>query len=162
VELDLYRLSSAHDSTLGVLLVRDGMADRRFLCFTLEDEARTVKVYAETRIPAGRYRLGLRTAGDHHRRYALLFPDLHRGMVEILGVPGFTAILFHIGNRDDDTAGCVLVGDAARQNVTQDGWIGESKAAYARVYPQIAEPLVRAEAVWLNVLDVDTPLAAAA
>ena len=41
---------------------------RTFLAYTLEDEQRDVKVYGETRIPAGTYKLKLRTVGGFHTR----------------------------------------------------------------------------------------------
>ena len=59
MKLEVIRFSSQNDSTLGLLFdVTDG---RKFLCFTLEDEARDTKVMGETRIPAGIYDLKLRT-----------------------------------------------------------------------------------------------------
>lgn len=155
MELELLRLSSQADSTLGVL--SEVSAGRRFLCFTLEDEHRTAKVMNETRIPAGRYALTLRREGGFHQRYAAQYPDLHRGMLWLRDVPGFEWVLIHTGNTDDDTAGCILVGDSAAQNLTEAGSIGASRAAYRRVYPGIAAALERGEAVWLTVVDHDTP-----
>ena len=37
------------------------------------------KVYGETRIPAGTYKLKLRTEGGYHQKYSKRFPDIHRG-----------------------------------------------------------------------------------
>jgi hypothetical protein len=155
-ELDLYRYSSGKESTLGILLIRDGKGGRRFLCYTLEDEARNVKVYGETRIPAGRYRVALRTEGGKHEKYKAKFPSMHKGMLWIMDVPNFQWVLMHIGNDDDDTDGCVLMGDGATQNVTEAGTISSSTAAYKRVYPQIAGPIAAGDGVWLNIYDVDT------
>ena len=85
VDFEVLRYSSQHDSTLG-LLFRIENGKREWMCHTLEDEYRTVKLSGETRIPAGRYRLALRDYGDHHRRYRRKFPDIHHGMIEMLGV----------------------------------------------------------------------------
>ena len=64
---EVLRFSSQEDSTLGMLFdVTDG---RKFLCFTLEDEARDEKVKGETRIPAGTYKIKLRNEGGYHNRY---------------------------------------------------------------------------------------------
>lgn len=38
--------------------------------------------------------------------------EKHPNTFEICNVPNRTAILFHVGNKDDDTLGCVLVGEA--------------------------------------------------
>lgn len=156
MNLDQLRYSSGDDSTLSVWHVRDG-GTRRFLCFILEDEFRNKKVYGETRIPAGTYRLGLRTEGGHHERYKVKFPEFHVGMIQILDVPNFEYILFHIGNTDDDTAGCVICGDSATQNITAPGRVGSSTTAYKRVYQPIANALVRGENVRLTITNYDTP-----
>ena len=62
MKLEVLRISSQNDSTSGVLFdVTDGK--RKFLCYTLEDEYRAVKVKHETRIPEGTYKLTLRSEG---------------------------------------------------------------------------------------------------
>jgi len=154
--LELFRVGSGNDSTLGVLYDRrdDG---RHLLCFTLEDEFRAVKRPKETRIPAGRYPLGLRTVGGLHPKYARQFPDIHQGMLWVQDVPGFEWVYLHVGNRDDDTEGCILVGDSLQQNVTEAGFLGSSRAAYRRIYPPIAEAISRGGLVTLTITNLDTP-----
>src|SRR4051812_40685321 len=87
--------------------------DGKFVCFGLEDEFRPTKVSKETRIPAGEYKIKLRTSGPHHEKYKKKFPDFHRGMLELRDVPNFNDILIHIGNTEKDTDGCLLVGSEA-------------------------------------------------
>ena len=53
MKLEVIRFSSQSESTLGMLF--DVTNGKKFLCFTLEDEARETKVKGETRIPAGIY-----------------------------------------------------------------------------------------------------------
>ena len=115
--LQLSRFSSDSDSTLGLL--HDVTDEHQFLCYTLEDEFRTLKLWGETRIPKGIYKLELRQYGGFHSRYKSRFRDIHNGMIEIKGVENFKHVLFHIGNDDDDTAGCVLLGDSQNQNITK-------------------------------------------
>ena len=68
LKYEVLRISSQKDSTSGLLFeVNNGK--RTFLCYTLEDEQRDVKVWGETRIPAGTYKLGLRTEGGFHNPY---------------------------------------------------------------------------------------------
>ena len=160
VVFEVLRFSSQHDSTLGLLFrVHVALAEikREFYCFTLEDEARTVKVSGETRIPAGRYQLTLRQYGPHHIRYSRKFPDIHKGMIEVLDVPGFTNILMHIGNREDQTGGCLLVGNTSEANIIGPGRIGSSTSAYLRIYPIIATMIQRRREVWIRYVDFDTP-----
>lgn len=143
MKINLKRYSDNGESTLGLLFI-----DCKFQCYTIEDEARTQKVYGETRIPEGVYKLGLRKEGGFHNRYRSKFSSgFHKGMLQILDVPNFEYILIHIGNDDDDTAGCVLVGDSANNNTIQDGFISSSTHAYKRVYPKIVEAIENGEDV---------------
>ena len=146
MKLHLLRFHSDHDYTLGLLFHET--RDRKWLCFTLEDEQRTRKVYGETRIPSGTYNVKLRVTGGFHGRYGEKFGDAHKGMLWLQDVPGFEYVLIHIGNDDDDTAGCVLVGDTSER-----GFIGQSALAYQRIYPPIAEAILSGDAVTLEVTD---------
>ena len=62
-------------------------------------------------------------------------------MIHVQDVPGFTYILWHTGNTDEHTMGCLLLGDTAQQNITKEGFIGASSVAYKRVYPKIADAI---------------------
>ena len=78
MELEVIRFSSGTDSTSGILLEIDKTSPnphgegfrckRKFLAYTLEDEQRDVKVWGETRIPAGTYKLKLREEGGFHNK----------------------------------------------------------------------------------------------
>lgn len=150
--LEVWRYDSATEYTRGVLTMNEhGM--RRFLCHTLEDEFREHKVAAETRIPAGTYRLTLRKAGGHHEKYARRFNSMHKGMLWVRDVPGFEWILIHCGNTEADTAGCLLVG---REALTAG--IGKSTAAYKAIYPRIAARLASGQDVFITYTNLDTPL----
>lgn len=142
MRLELYRFSSQNESTLGILyIVNDETNQKDFLCFTLEDQKREVKVYGETRIPKGTYQIEYRKKGGYHNKYSKRFPSIHRGMLEIRDVPNFTHILLHCGNTDDDTDGCLLVGNVVSQNITKDGFLGQSTDCYKRIYPILADIL---------------------
>ena len=150
MELEVLRFSSQEDSTNGLLFdVTEGK--RRFLCYTLEDEYREEKVMAETRIPAGTYRITLRTTGGFHGRYLKKYGEMHKGMLWVRDVPNFEYILIHTGNTDEHTAGCLLVGDSQQNNIIKaDGFIGSSTAAYKRIYPPIAAALEAGEEVTIT------------
>tara|TARA_R110000751_G_scaffold115163_2_gene214587 strand:+ start:557 stop:1027 length:471 start_codon:yes stop_codon:yes gene_type:complete len=155
MKLEVIRFSSQVDSTSGLLFdITDNK--RKFLCYTLEDESREEKVWGETCIPAGEYSLGLRTVGGLDARYSKRFADIHVGMLHVLDVPNFKYILIHCGNTDEDTAGCLLLGDTQENNlVKKDGFIGRSTLAYMRVYPDIAAALERGEEVTIKYTDYD-------
>lgn len=155
MELEVWRFSSQRDSTSGALfMIVNGK--RKFLCYTLEDEHRDVKISGETRIPAGVYKLGLRKVGGFHERYSTRFSDIHRGMLEITGVPNFDYILIHCGNTDEHTAGCLLVGDTQENNLEKsNGFVGKSTQAYKRIYPLIAEALESDKEVTITYINFD-------
>lgn len=136
------RYGFGFDSTLSSLWnVTDGRDSGIILASSLEDERRDTKVFGETCIPLGTYRLALRTHGGFNQRYRKRFPGFHLGMIEVLNVPGFTDILWHCGNDDDDTAGCLLIG--SYPVVTPDGEfeITASVRRYKVIYPPIAKAL---------------------
>jgi hypothetical protein len=85
----IVRLESALDGALGVLLL-----DSKIFCFTLEpDITETKKLY----IPQGEYLC--------KRFHGIKWPNTF----EIV-VAGHTAVLFHAGNVEADTHGCILLG----------------------------------------------------
>ena len=139
MRLTVLRYNSKSDYTDGLLFIND-----KFECHTLEDEERSVKVFGETRIPDGLYRIDLRTVGGFHSRYTNKYPEIHKGMLWIRDVPNFEYILIHIGNTDDDTAGCLLVGSTADKN---KAFTGASKMAYFDMYPKVAAAILSGECV---------------
>ena len=152
MNLELIRYSSQKESTLGLLFNVTG-SSREFLCYTLEDEFRSQKVWGETRIPSGTYEIKFRKVGGFHKRYTEKFGSKHFGMLELQDVVGFKYVLIHIGNDDDDTAGCLLVGDESIQNLTKPGFIGRSTQAYKRVYAKIAGKLKK-EKVFITIKSI--------
>ena len=159
MNLEVIRFSSGTDSTNGILFETiqqgneiDGIFKQtKFLAYTLEDEYRSEKVFGETRIPDGTYKLGLRKVGGYHAKYSKRFKDIHIGMLHVTNVPGFEYILIHCGNTDEHTAGCLLVGDSQENNqITKDGFIGKSTQAYKRIYPRIAEAIECGEEVTIT------------
>jgi len=165
MKLEVYRISSEDDSTSGIMFEVETAENphgegfrckRRFLCYTLEDEKREEKVMGETRIPAGTYDLKLRKEGGFNKKYAYRFADIHRGMLHVTNVPNFKYVLIHCGNTDENTAGCLLVGDSQENNqIKKNGFIGNSTRAYMRIYPKIAEALDKKEQVTITYIDFD-------
>lgn len=152
MDLEVLRFSSGDEATLG-LLFDVTKKEKRFLSFTLEDEKREQKVMGETRIPSGEYEVTLRTVGGKTVKYGARYPDIHKGMLWVRDVPGFKYVLIHVGNTDDDTEGCLLLGDSSVQNITSEGSIGASRNAYRRVYPQIADRIEAGEKVTIRYID---------
>lgn len=96
MKLLLKRIALQETYTIGKLYI-DGVK----FCDTLEDKVRPdgVKVYGETAIPAGTYKVIITWSNRFKRKLPLL-----------LNVPGFDGIRIHPGNTAVDTHGCILVG----------------------------------------------------
>lgn len=150
MNLELVRYGYGDDSTLG-RLYRLESESRVPLCWTLEDERRDVKVPGETCIPVGTYEITLRTKGRLHQKYLRRFPEMHEGMLWLRRVPDFRWVYIHIGNTDDDTEGCPLVGELPASMPDGEFEVHRSVAAYKKVYPPIAEALSSGERVVLTV-----------
>lgn len=128
----LQRYSDSNQSTLGLLFV-----NKKFFCYTLEDMYNNVKIPGKTRIPAGRYKLGIRKADTPLTlKYRERYPWF-KNHIEVLNVPGFTGIYIHIGNTDRDTDGCILVGDSVNNNTITTGLLSNSTQAFKRLYEHI-------------------------
>jgi hypothetical protein len=155
MKYEVLRVSSQKDSTSGLLFEVDN-GKRTFLCYTLEDEQRDVKVWGETRIPAGRYQLELRTEGGFHNRYKSRYGDWHKGMIWVKDVPGFEYILWHTGNTDENTAGCLLLGNSQESNIVKkDGFVAASRDAYKFVYPRVVAAIQSGIRVNVEYIDYD-------
>nr|BAR14907.1 probable peptidase [uncultured Mediterranean phage uvMED] len=156
MKYEVLRISSGKDSTSGMLFEVDNNT-RTFLAYTLEDEQRDVKVWGETRIPAGTYKLKLRKEGGFHTRYLAKYGDtFHKGMIWVQDVPGFEWILWHTGNTDEHTAGCLILGNTQTNNrIAKDGFIGSSVDAYKFVYPRVAAAIDARLDVEVTYIDYD-------
>lgn len=142
--LELFRRKSNGDATVGELYL-NGIKQ----CITLEDEKREVKVMHETRIPAGTYTIKLQKNGEMTKKYAKKFPGIHEGMLWLQNVPKFESIYIHIGNTDDDSSGCILVGKSE-----QDFKLINSTEAYIKLYVAVVnEILVNKQSVTIKIID---------
>lgn len=116
MNLTLHRRWFEPGCTLGALSV-NGVWE----CYTLEDPEREVKIYGQTAIPRGRYRIELTMS----QRFKRVLPLL-------LDVPGFTGVRIHPGNTASDTDGCILVGmDKYADSV------GHSRIAFASLFGKL-------------------------
>ena len=144
------RISKGENSTLSEIYI-----DGEFFCYGLEDTVRDVKIKGSTAIPAGSYKLGLNTYGAMNARYRRLFPDLHKGMIEICAIPDFSYVYIHIGNNFGDTAGCLLVGYTMKFiRQTGEYEIYQSKKAYKALYKRLLCLMAQGE-VWLQTCQPD-------
>ena len=147
MEILVDRIKSDDDATLSTVSI-DGL----FECFGLEDEYRAEKLADETRIPSGKYKVGVRDVGGFHNRYSTKFPDFHEGMLQVLDVPNFEYILIHIGNTDENTSGCLLVGQNG--NTAGELTVGSSTNAYKAFYRKTIDAAKEGN-LWIVYRDLD-------
>lgn len=112
MKLTLKRRYLGDKYTIGDLFI-----DGKFFCNTIEDAIRELtancpytpkgqpckckgKIYAETAIPAGIYKVTM----EYSPRFKRKLPLLHN-------VPHFIGILMHSGNDETASAGCLIVGN---------------------------------------------------
>ena len=126
--LQIVRHHTTDSNTIGTLKI-DGEVE----CFTLEDTYRPTKVYGKTRIPEGSYEVTLRTEGSMNKKYSERY-DNHIGMLWLRDVYDFEYVYIHVGNNEDDTHGCVLVG--TNWNL-RSGDISGSALAYQALYNKV-------------------------
>lgn len=127
----IIRVAEGKQSTLSQLYIDD-----IFQCYLLEDKIRDVKIPKQTAIPKGNYTLRLNTWGGMNAEYRQKFPKLHKGMIEINGLPNFSFVYIHIGNTYRQTAGCPLCGFGF-EIVNGDYQVLRSKEAYQMIYPKL-------------------------
>lgn len=140
----LQRYSDNKDSTLGLLfkvLQMGAIEYPIFQGYTLEDQFQVAKVPKETRIPVGRYVVDVqKEVTPKTQAYRNRYPWF-KNHLEIKNVPGFKGVYIHIGNTDEDTEACVLLGDNADNNVIGPGSISNSTACFKRFYQSVYDHL---------------------
>lgn len=149
--VNIERLREFEGSTISVLKV-NGVE----MGYALEDGHNDIKIQGETRIPAGTYDLGLRTVGGFNGRYekASWIPKgMHKGMIQLQDVPGFTYILMHTGNTKQHTEGCILCGSYYEEKGEDGFFLGSSRTTYKKIYPIIAEAILSGEKCQITITD---------
>ena len=152
MELTLYRKYRKDTYTIGKLYVNG-----KYFCETVEDkdrdlyqamsleEIQRIKVYGETAIPYGRYRISMKRKSPKYsekKQYAKC-----KGYVPYLrDVPGFSGVLIHIGNWPTDSCGCILPGE----NKVKGGVVN-STTWFWKLYDLLKAADERGEEIWLTI-----------
>jgi hypothetical protein len=103
------------------------------------DDIKREKVYGGTAIPTGRYRVLVTMSARFKRMLPLL-----------VGVPGYSGIRIHPGNRHVDTDGCLLPGKTFWSEAG-DYAIGTSLTACQDLQAKIKAAIKRGEEVWMTI-----------
>ena len=129
MKLTLNRIALRKTYTIGKLYI-----DGKYFCDTLEDTVRDTnksgkfdngekKVKGKTAIPYGTYEIKW-TYSPRFKKYT----------PQLMNVPSFEGIRIHAGNTNDDTEGCLILGENK-----QVGKVLNSRATINKFYPIIKE-----------------------
>lgn len=131
--------------------------DGEYICDTLEDKDRGltsnmsvaqicgVKIKGETAIPTGRYLVDMKTVSPRfggRSQYQFCKGRLPR----LCNTPGYQGVLIHIGNKAQDTDGCILVGENKAV-----GQVLNSTATFRKVYAKLKAADERREQIWITI-----------
>lgn len=117
-------------------------------CNTLEDKVRDynkdgdldelgeTKVYGETAIPYGHYKVVLSYS-----------PKFKRVMPRVLNVKHFDGILIHNGVTNKHTLGCILIGDNS-----EVGKLSNGKFYLEKLIKLLEDAEARKEEIWLTII----------
>jgi hypothetical protein len=148
MELLLKRNTFTPKSTIGSLFVDDVPQ-----CYLLEDtdrgltstmslpQIKALKIFGETAIPYGRYRIIITKSERFSKKagHDVFLPQL-------LNVPGFEGIRIHPGNKPEDSEGCQLPGTEKHTNEVRN-----SRTAFVKLETKINDALKAGEEVWITI-----------
>ena len=111
------RIAKKSKYTIGKMYI-----DGQYICDTLEDadrglnqnmsleEIKNKKVYGETAVPTGTYKVDMNTVSPKFKSRTWAKPYGGK-LPRLVLVPGYDGVLIHPGNKAEDTLGCILVGE---------------------------------------------------
>lgn len=153
MKLELKRRFRGPNYTIGSLFI-NGVYE----CDTIEDvdrgltdsmsvdEIKAKKIYGRTAIPTGTYRIDMNTV-------SLKFKDRSWAkfcggkLPRLLDVKGYEGVLIHVGNKAEDTLGCILVGDNKIK-----GQVINSTATFQELYGELLKAKVKGEEITINIV----------
>lgn len=152
MELTLDRRWKKDKYTIGNLYING-----EWFCNTVEDKDRGLsqdmsledikkkKVYSETAIPTGKYRISMKRKSPKYSQKKQY--EKCGGYVPYLrDVPGYSGILIHIGNWPTESAGCILVGE----NKVRGGVVN-STTWFWKLYDILKAADERNEEIWITI-----------
>ena len=152
MKLLLKRTFKGPQYTIGKLYV-NGIHE----CDTLEDtdrgltedsplsEIQSKKIYGETAIPTGTYKIDMNTVSPKFKDRS--WAKFCGGKLpRLIDVPGYSGVLIHVGNKPADTLGCILVGDNKIK-----GQVINSTSAFQELYFLMLKAKVAGEEITVTI-----------
>lgn len=139
--------------TIGRLYVEDELfantledKDRGLWIYDSLERIKDVKVYGETAIPKGRYKVDMDVLSPKYSQIAWYKRVTKGYMPRLRNVPGFEGILIHPGNGPEDTLGCLLVGKN-----TVKGRLTQSRDTFEKLYKLMKAAHDRGEHIYITI-----------
>lgn len=126
----LRRFQRSDAATIGRIYV-----DSQMVCYSLEDAVRDVKIYGETAIPDGTYKV-----------IVTFSPHFQRNLPLLVDVPNYEGVRIHPGNTAADTEGCILPGTSFGQDIVYN-----SRAAFELLFSKIKNATDANDDIWITV-----------
>lgn len=144
MEIKVKRIAKKDTYTIGKMYI-----DGEWVCDTLEDSVRPVKIKHETAIPAGRYKVAMTVKSPKYSNFAKYkWAQKWDGKLpRLLDVPGYEGILMHVGNSNADTSGCLLVG----KNKVVGKLVESTKTFTALMDKYLVPARDRREEIWIEI-----------
>ncbi len=154
MKLTLRRIAKRDTYTIGKLYVNgEWVAD------TIEDKDRGLsdtdslekikktKVYAQTAIPLGTYKVTIGVISPKFSKKAYYKSFCNGRMPRLLNVKGFDGILIHKGSNANSSAGCIIVGKN-----TVVGGVTSSQYYFEKLYKLLDEAYKRGESIEIEIV----------
>lgn len=116
------RVFTNNSYTIGHLYLAEEDGSKSFICDTIEDtdrglddsmsvdEITSKKVYGKTAIPCGTYDIAMNVVSPKFKSRSWAKPYDGK-LPRLQNVKGFEGVLIHVGNKAEDSLGCILVGE---------------------------------------------------
>lgn len=152
MKLLLKRIAKQKTYTIGKLYI-NGVYE----CDTLEDtdrglsndmsidEIKKKKEYGQTAIPTGSYEVTMNVVSPKFRNRSWAKP-YNGKLPRLIDVPGYEGVLIHVGNKPEDTLGCLLVG----QNKIK-GQVVNSTATFHKLMEKLIEANEKNEKISITI-----------
>lgn len=152
MNITIKRIFKGDKYTIGKLYV-NGIYE----CDTLEDTDRGLtqdmplsniqskKLYGETAIPTGTYKIDMNTVSPKFKDRS--WAKFCGGKLpRLIDVPGYSGVLIHVGNKPVDTLGCILVGDNKIK-----GQVINSTSTFQELYSLMLKAKVAGEEITVTI-----------
>ena len=117
IKILVKRIAKKPNYTIGKLFINGVFfantledTDRGLTQSMSEDEIKKKKIYGQTAIPTGTYKVDMNTVSPKFKSRTWAKPYGGK-LPRLVLVPGYDGVLIHPGNKAEDTLGCILVGE---------------------------------------------------